>query len=156
MYIPEPFYRCYSCQQREQHDGHVCSHDLSCSILSCTESRARSIPRTGLKRMRWMLLLIIYIFNHTIPCLMIEVPQENLAKEPTNVKKGMEWGPQTYLEIFPTLMVENFRFISRFFFLIFFNVNYLFFISTLWIYRRNQFIRQGIVWLKDLKGELGP
>ena len=33
------------------------------------------------------------------------------------MKKGIEWGLQTHLEIFPTLMVENFRFISLFFFL---------------------------------------
>lgn len=42
------------------------------------------------------------------------------------MKKGIEWGLQTHLEIFPTLMVENFRFISLFFFFlqIFFNVGH--------------------------------
>ena len=35
------------------------------------------------------------------------------------MKKGIEWGLQTHLEIFPTLMVENFRFISLFFLKIF-------------------------------------
>ena len=36
------------------------------------------------------------------------------------------------------------------------SVNYLFFISTSLIYGKNQWIRQGIVWSKDLKGVLGP
>ena len=35
------------------------------------------------------------------------------------------------------------------------SVNYLFFISTSLIYGKNQKIRQGIVWLKDLKSVLG-
>ena len=39
------------------------SHDISCSIMSSTESVIRTIPRTGLKKMRLTLLLaIIYIF----------------------------------------------------------------------------------------------
>ena len=65
MYIPESFYRCYSCQQKEQLTAWWpgCSHDLRCSILSSTGSRARTIPRTGLKRMRRTLLLIIWIFK---------------------------------------------------------------------------------------------
>ena len=42
---------------------------------------------------------------------------------PTEVKKGIEWGPQTHLEIFPTLVV-NFRFISIIFFTDFFNVGF--------------------------------
>ena len=36
------------------------------------------------------------------------------------------------------------------------SVSYLFFISTSLIYGKNQPVRQGIVWLKDLKGVLGP
>ena len=35
------------------------------------------------------------------------------------------------------------------------SVDYLFFISTSLIYRKNRQVRQGIVWLKDLKGVLG-
>lgn len=36
------------------------------------------------------------------------------------------------------------------------SVNYFFFISTSLIYGRNQPVRQGIVWLKDLKDVRGP
>ena len=36
------------------------------------------------------------------------------------------------------------------------SVNYLFFLSSSWIYGKNQQVRQSIVWLKDLKGVRGP
>ena len=40
-----------------------CSHDISCSILSSTETMASTIPRTGPMKMGLtLLLIIIYIF----------------------------------------------------------------------------------------------
>ena len=57
MYIPEYCY-CFTNTITATR-----GHDISCSILSSTESTASTIPRTGLKRMGLTLLLImIYIF----------------------------------------------------------------------------------------------
>ena len=52
MPVPELFYRY--CNWWPD-----CSQDISCSILSCTESTARTVPGTGFYRMRLTLLPII-------------------------------------------------------------------------------------------------
>ena len=49
----------FNSYQRESAWWLFCNHDINCSILSSTEFMARTIPRTGLKRMGLTLLLIL-------------------------------------------------------------------------------------------------
>lgn len=75
MQNPELPYRYHNCHQRRKKLtmwGPACSHDISCSNLSTTESMASTVLRTGLKTMGLtLLLIIIYIFvgtKITVPC----------------------------------------------------------------------------------------